>query len=557
MAGTGEEMELEAEVEEHIQSCATSIPIDDQTSFVAKLASMCRTKHPTDIESVSAEVKSLWLKELAVGEAKLLKRGNALRNCVKWSHELENTICGVIVSLMKSIEKREGADAVTMLESVRSLVHFIGACTHLPKWVLKKALGLLSSHADVEVREAAYLIIHSLALTVPFPFFTLCMRGLYWTYVSTCSMLDTCSASLDSYTAEDTEMDTKMKLVKLYDTESRMAMLMKCCTESMAMDPNSAYTCGFVYMRDLAISVSSAMQNIDDHDEWANTADVIAANDRAKEEKRKALARVTSWAHLGQLSLWTHALVGTDNAMTPETRAVLAPLAYPLIQVIVNSMNVIDVADSYRTAPFRLHLTKLLLLIKGGSSGVHVSIGFALAPLVSYGSASIKTMSSREKNSSYVSAKLVKATLGSLAVIPTTWMNSRDCKLAVLEVTLALLTQYVGVVASCVSFPEEALVITHILRQFVNGGGRFSGELNADELESELSQSDKKNRLIKMIRNFLADMEKHMTAVEVIRNRMQTGPRDSNRHIPKASVPSIGAFPIVKVCEEVVKKLVA
>eukprot|EP01134_Creolimax_fragrantissima_P005338 CFRG5338T1 len=575
MAGTEEEMQLDAGVEEKLLKTAKDMSsaaflkkcvassvedIPNVYSYIGKVMAICGMNEPTgDIREILAELKSALLAHLSIPETRLAKRGNCVRNCSKWSHDIEKLICACIIELMKVPEKLEGPIAASFLLSVRDMMHFVGACEDLPKWVLKRALFLVANHGDQLVREAAYLVIRDLALLVPFPFVNLCTRGLYWTYVSTCTRLDKLTVTLDEVSEDkDSKMTT---LVQLYETEKRMQMLSQCVIECMAIDPNSAYTCGFVYMRDLAISVSTAMTNIDDHNEWANTSDVIDANDKAKEAKRMALVRVTSWAHLSQLRLWTKALVGASGIIDDEAKIVLAPLAYPLIQVIANSMNVIDNSDSYRTAPFRLHLAELLLTIKesgcvnvGTKSGVHVSIGFALTPLLRYGSDTIvKKSSQNAKNTIHVTVKQAKSSLNALAVIPTSWMNSRDAKTAVVEAAVGLIARYVGIVGKCVSFPEETMVITHVLRQFAGGGGRW-GDTNVEN-GGQMKSNEKNSRVVKLVQSLLSAIEKHTSTVELMRNRLQTGPRNGRLMFPNSAMPNSGVFAITKVCDDIVSKL--
>lgn len=151
------------------------------------------------------------------------------------------------------------------------------------------------------LRLTAYLRLRQMASALPSPTLDGVLRGLYLTYVKAAKFM--------------TERSAPGVLV-----------MANCVTEAYGMDEGAAYSHAFVYIRQLALHLRTALTT------------------RAK----PALATVCSWQFINCLRLWTQVLC----RYAPDASRPLFPLTFPLVQVITGAARLVPTP---RFFPLRLH----------------------------------------------------------------------------------------------------------------------------------------------------------------------------------------------------------
>jgi nucleolar complex protein 2 len=211
---------------------------------------------------------------------------------------------------------------------VKSLSHYLQYLTPFPRiseLMLKTLVGLWSAPIDtVEsyqvVRINAFLRIRQLALTQPFPFIEECLKKTYLAY---------------------------MKRAKFGSTDINSPMLPtltfmgNCLVELYSIDYHSSYQHAFVYIRQLALLLRSAMQK--------KTTD--------------SMQQIYCWQYLQCLKLWVAVLSAsaqTDDGVNMKS------LIYPLIEIIMGTVRFVP--SPVRHMPFRCHCVRLLQQIAASTS---------------------------------------------------------------------------------------------------------------------------------------------------------------------------------------------
>lgn len=113
---------------------------------------------------------------------------------------------------------------------------------------------------------------------------------------------------------------------KVMNEQSRpaVAMMAKCIVELLGTDLVAAYQHAFVYIRQLAIHLRNAIKN----------------------KSKDAYAAVFNWQYMNCLMVWA-AVISTYPGENQ-----LQPLMYPLVQIIIGTVNLVPAA---RYFPMRFH----------------------------------------------------------------------------------------------------------------------------------------------------------------------------------------------------------
>jgi nucleolar complex protein 2 len=227
-------------------------------------------------------------------------------------------------------EAKEPELVVFVLKSLTYYVPYLTPFPRLAEVMLKTLTNLWSAPIDSSedyqvVRLHSFLRIRQLALTQPFPFIEECLKKLYLAYAQRAKFATAASVSSALPT---------------------LTFMGNCVVELYSLDYHSSYQHAFIYIRQLALHLRTAMQK--------KTADVLGA--------------VYCWQFLHCLKLWVAVLTeacqsnddndgdGPANTYNGEEQ-LLRSLIFPLSQVIIGTARLIP---STRHLPLRLHCVRLL-----------------------------------------------------------------------------------------------------------------------------------------------------------------------------------------------------
>jgi nucleolar complex protein 2 len=223
-------------------------------------------------------------------------------------------------------EAKEPDLLVFVLKALSNYVPFLTPFPRLAESMLKTLTSLWSAPIDASedyqvVRLHAFLRMRQLALTQPFPFIEECLKKSYLAY------------------AQRAKFATSSSSTSALPTLTFMG---NCVVELYSLDYHSSYQHAFVYIRQLALHLRTAMQ-------------------------KKTTEAVYCWQYLHCLKLWvaviTEACQSSTEDDTEESFAnngedqLLRSLIFPLTQVI---LGVARLVPSTRYLPLRLHCVRLL-----------------------------------------------------------------------------------------------------------------------------------------------------------------------------------------------------
>jgi len=159
-----------------------------------------------------------------------------------------------------------------------------------------------------------------MALTQPFPFIEQCLKSTYLAY------------------AKRAKFATAASLTSLLPTITFMG---NCIVELYSLDYASSYQHAFVYIRQLALHLRSAIQK----------------------KTPEAFRIVYCWQYIHCLKLWTAVLCSAAGKIDDEAQ-LMKSLIFPLTEVI---FGVIRLVPTTRHLPLRLHCVRLLQQISAAS----------------------------------------------------------------------------------------------------------------------------------------------------------------------------------------------
>lgn len=253
------------------------------------------------------------------------------------------TLKPLIESFLKStmhILTEAGKEAKLLqfvLSALSKYVPYLTAFPKMSKPMLKTCVKLWSAPLDTSedynaVRLQAFLRIRQLAITQPYPFIEDCLKFTYLSY------------------AQRSKFGTASNVSSVLPTLTFMG---NCIVELYTLDYASAYQHIFVYVRQLALHLRTAMMK--------QTAESKSA--------------VVCWQYVHCLKLWVAVLcaacgtnsksVGDDAASAKlgggagrdDESNLLRSLVYPLTEIILGVCRLVPVA---RFVPLRLHCVRLL-----------------------------------------------------------------------------------------------------------------------------------------------------------------------------------------------------
>lgn len=221
-------------------------------------------------------------------------------------------------------EAKDPALVTFVLKALSNYLVFMTPFPRLTESMLKTLTSLWSAPIDSSedyqvVRLHSFLRIRQLAITQPFPFIEECLKKLYLAY------------------AQRAKFATGASVTSTLPTLTFMG---NCVVELYSLDYHSSYQHAFIYIRQLALHLRTAMQK----------------------KSQEAMAAVYCWQFMHCLKLWVAVLTeasqpndGTDLSSGEEE--LLRSLIFPLSQVILGTARLIP---STRYLPLRLHCVRLL-----------------------------------------------------------------------------------------------------------------------------------------------------------------------------------------------------
>eukprot|EP01138_Halocafeteria_seosinensis_P007373 gb/GECG01007538.1/.p1 GENE.gb/GECG01007538.1/~~gb/GECG01007538.1/.p1 ORF type:complete len:874 (+),score=169.47 gb/GECG01007538.1/:1-2622(+) len=259
-----------------------------------------------------------------------------------------------------------------------------------------------STNVAQNVMNVAFLRLRQCALELPYPTIDACLKGMYLGYVRTSKFMNESN--------------------RFWLTQMGNAVV-----EIFGLDKAASYQHAFVYIRQLALSLRSALV--------------------AKTEN--AVRNVASWQFVNCCKLW--AAMMTAYAKDPEHP--LFTLSYPLVQIILGSLRI---ASTPRYWYMRLHLIKALNDIQW-ATGVYIPVAIPLLDMLR--SAPLQR---KPSGSSVAKPPSFDVTLK----ISDAAVSSRVIQNFVVEKAISLLGDHLKANSASVAFPELALPIQLGLRAF-------------------------------------------------------------------------------------------
>ncbi len=250
-----------------------------------------------------------------------------LAKSIRWT-KLKPLLNSLLKSILYLLEQAKDTNLQTfILKSLSKYVPYLVAFPRVLKGFLRTLTSLWSATNDTSpdyqvVRLNAFLRIRQLAVTQPFPFIEQCLKATYLAY------------------AKRAKFANAATVTSLLPTLTFMG---NCVVELYSLDYASSYQHAFVYIRQLALHLRTALQK----------------------KTPEAFRVVHCWQYIHCLKLWTAVL---SSACSPnpdeivskaqeDENQLMKSLVYPLTEII---LGVARLNPTSRNLPLRLHCVRLL-----------------------------------------------------------------------------------------------------------------------------------------------------------------------------------------------------
>jgi nucleolar complex protein 2 len=216
-------------------------------------------------------------------------------------------------------ESKEPELLAELLKALSKYLRFLTPFPRIAEFMLKTLESLWSAPSDSEnyqhVRLHAFMRLRQLALVMPFPFIEDVLKKTYLGY----------------------SRRAKFGTASNFPT---LTFLGNCLVELYSLDYHSSYQHAFVYIRQLALLLRSAMQN----------------------KSVEAISQVYCWQFLNCAKLWVAVL---DSAAEQEDGALMRSLIYPMVEILLGTVRFTP--SPVRHFPLRLHCIRLLQQLAAAS----------------------------------------------------------------------------------------------------------------------------------------------------------------------------------------------
>ncbi|KAI8814732.1 Noc2p family-domain-containing protein [Cladochytrium replicatum] len=310
-------------------------------------------------------------------------------------------------------------------------ISFFTAFPKLGKEYLK-LLAKLWADANEKIKVVAFLCIRKLAVSNPQPYLELSLKGTYLHYM------------------EAARMTNRV-------TWNNLAFMSSCITELASLHPPTTYQLVFLYIRQLAMLLRSALMSA----------------------TKESFKKVVNWQFVRCISVWSKtlgSLCHTERAKD-ETAEMLRPLIYPLVQIGLGSMRI---KPSAKFFAFRFHITSSLTELMR-STGTLIPLGPFL----------FEIFDSHELRSKGSPSTLKPPQFSTSIKVPNAYLGTRTYQIALVEETLHLLYEYHDALATSISFPEFSIPAIVKLKHFAKKSGNPQISKPVQQLVDKLSQNSK------------------------------------------------------------------
>ncbi|KAI0214999.1 Nucleolar complex-like protein 2 [Lamellibrachia satsuma] len=194
-----------------------------------------------------------------------------------------------------------------ILRHIHQMVPFYVCFPRLTQLLLKKVIGLWSAATEETTRVLAFLCVSRLLHVTQNRILETCIKQMYMAYVRNCKFTSPAMLPMINF-------------------------MQRSMVEVFALDTTLTYQYAFIYIRQLAIHLRSAITV----------------------RKPEVQQTVYNWQYMHSLHLWVRML----SQLHPNPT--LEPLIYPLTQVIIGAIKLISSARYY---PLRFHCIKALNIL--------------------------------------------------------------------------------------------------------------------------------------------------------------------------------------------------
>jgi nucleolar complex protein 2 len=229
-------------------------------------------------------------------------------------------------------ESKDPGQLTFILKALGKYIPFLTPMPRIAQLLLRSLVNLWSAPLDISedyqvVRLNAFIRIRQMAITQPFPFIEECLKKTYLAY------------------AKRAKYGTSATVTSVLPTLTFMG---NCIVELYSLDFHSSYQHAFVYIRQLALHLRTALQK----------------------KTPESFQVVYCWQYIHCLKLWTAVLVQSckmakdmDSSKRSEAD-LLQSLIFPLTEVI---QGVVRLVPTTRHLPLRLHCVRYLQQLASAS----------------------------------------------------------------------------------------------------------------------------------------------------------------------------------------------